>query len=164
MRFLTFIVLASFAIGCSQPAPPALPSRGNGHDHTSANGQAHVHDVPITKADVKMPASFAELVSRIEKYRDQIKTAIESGKPEGGHRALDELDIVLAETMSLAERSVPEDQMAAVNDARQTIRNAFLELHQSIDAKEIPDYAAKERAIDAAIVSLKQIAEMPPTK
>lgn len=164
MRFLTFIVLASFAIGCSQPAPPALPSPGNGHDHTSANGQAHVHDVPITKADVKMPASFAELVSRIEKYRDQIKTAIESGKPEGGHRALDELDIVLAETMSLAERSVPEDQMAAVNDARQTIRNAFLELHQSIDAKEIPDYAAKEGAIDAAIVSLKQIAEMPPTK
>lgn len=164
MRFLTFTVLTSFAIGCSQPAPPATPSHGDGHDHTPADGHAHVHDVPITKADVKMPASFAELVSQVEQYRDQIKAAIDSGKPEGGHRALDELDIVLAETMSLAEKSVPEDQMAAVNEARQTIRNAFLEIHQSIDAKEIPDYAAKEGAINGAIISLKQIAEMPPAK
>lgn len=156
MRFLIFIVLTSFAIGCSQPAPPATTSHGDGH--------AHVHDVPITKADVKMPANFAELVSRVEQYRDQIKAAIDSGKPEEGHRALDELDIVLAETMSLAEKSVPEDQLAAVNEARQSIRNAFLEIHQDIDAKEKPDYAGKEQAIETAIISLKQIAGMPSAK
>lgn len=145
MRFLTFAFCAVFFLGCSKPEPAAKPV----HDP---------HDVPITKADVKMPANFVELVSRIESYNQQIKTAIESGKPETGHRALDELDIVLDETMTLAKGSVPEDQLAKVNEARQTIKNSFLELHQSIDAKEKPNYSAKEQAIQKAIDELKRIA------
>jgi len=153
MRNIFVVAVMSLLIGCSQPAPPVAPNQDDGHDHS--------HNVPITKADVKMPATFAELVTRIEQYDSQVKAVIESGKPESGHRALDELDIVVAETMTLAQASVPEDRMAAVNEARQTIRNAFLELHQSIDAKEKPDYAAKEPAIQAAIATLKQSAEAP---
>lgn len=158
MRFALLAVLTSFAIGCSQPAPTAAPNHDDGHDHRQGDGHDHVHDAPITKADVKMPTNYAELVSRVEQYRDQIKAAIDAGKPETGHRALDELDIVLAETMSLAQKSVPEDKLAAVNEGRQSIRNAFLEIHQSIDAKEKPDFAAKEQAIQTGIATLKQIA------
>jgi hypothetical protein len=164
MRLTLLAALASFMIGCSRPAPTATPTPNEGHDHGHGNGHDHVHDTPITKADVKMPASFAELVSRIEQYRDEIKAAIDAGKPESGHRALDELDIVLGEAMSLAQESVPEDQLAAVNEARQSIRNAFLEIHQSIDAKEKPDFAAKEQAIQIAITSLKTIASVAPTQ
>lgn len=164
MRLTLLAGLTSLFIGCSQPAPTAVQSDGDGHDHSHADGLDHAHDTPITKADVKMPASFGELVVRIEQYRDQIKAAIEVGKPATGHRALDELDIVLAETMSLAQESVPEDKLGTVNEARQSIRNAFLEIHQSIDANEKPDYAAKEQAIDAAIAKLKQSAEASRTK
>lgn len=158
MRLTLLAALLLFVIGCSRPAPTATPNRSGGHDHSQGDGHDHVHDTPITKADVKLPASFAELVSRIERYRDQIKAAIDAGKPETGHRALDELDIVLEETMSLAQKSVPEDKLAAVNEARQAIRNSFLEIHQSIDAKEKPDYAAKEQSIETAIATLKQVA------
>ncbi len=111
-----------------------------------------------------MPTTFGELVTRIEGYNEQIKTAITSGKPETGHRALDELDIVLDETMTLAKSSVTEDQLATVNEARQAIKNAFLELHQSIDAKENPDYAAKEQTIQKAIADLKQATTAQPSK
>ncbi len=157
MRLALFAVLPLFLIGCSPSAPVVTPTPAD-PDHRHAEGQDHSHDVPITKADVKMPATFAELVVRVEKYRDQIKAAIEAGKPETGHRALDELDIVLEETMTLAQASVKEEQLAAVNEARQKIKNAFLELHQSIDAKEKPDYASKAPEIQNAIESLKQIA------
>lgn len=158
MRFTLLAVFISFVIGCSQPTPVATPSHDDGHEHKQGEGHDLTHDKPITKADVKMPASFVELVSRVEQYRDQIKAAIDAGKPETGHRALDELDIVLGETMSLAQKSVPEDQLATVNESRQSIRNAFLEIHQSIDAKEKPDYAAQEQTIQTAISALKQIA------
>ena len=154
MRIVLLTIFASFAIGCSQPAPPAKASRNDDHDHSQ--------DQPITKADVKMPATFDELVTRIEEYDRQIKTAIDSGKPESGHRALDEVDIVLEDAMTLAQSAVPEERLASVNDARQTIRNAFRELHQSIDSNEQPDYAAKEKAIQSAIVTLKRAKE--PTK
>ena len=151
MRYPLIALFTLFVLGCSKPAPTAKPT----HDP---------HDVPITKADVKMPANFGELVTLIEGYNQQIKTAIASGKPETGHRALDELDIVLEETMTLAKSSVAEDQMATVNEARQAIKNAFLELHQSIDAKEKPDYAAKEQAIQKAIDDLKRVAATTPAK
>lgn len=164
MRFAFLAVLMSLALGCSQPAPTVAPSHDDGHDHKQGDGHDHVHEAPITKADVKMPASFGELVSRVEQCRDQIKAAIDSGKPETGHRAFEELDIVLEETMSLAQKSVPEDHLAAVNEARQSIKNAFLEIHQRIDGMEKPDYAAKEQAIQSAIATLKQIASTPREK
>lgn len=160
MRRALFAILPLFLIGCSPSAPVVAPTPAD-PDHGHAQGQDHSHDVPITKADVKIPATFAELVVRIETYRDQIEAAIEAGKPETGHRALDELDIVLEETMTLAQASVKEEQLAEVNEARQKIKNAFLELHQSIDAKEKPDYASKQPAIQGAIEKLKQFAASP---
>lgn len=163
MRFSLLAVLILSLSGCSPPTPSVKPSHDDGHDHSQGDAHDHVHDTPITKADVKMPANFAELVSRIELYRDQIKAAIDAGKPETGHRALDELDIILGEAMSLAEKSVPEDQLGAVNEACQSLRNAFLEIHQSIDANQKPDYSANAQTIEDAIAKLKSIAEVSRT-
>lgn len=153
---MRFVLLAAMCglIGCSQPAPSVVPKHADAHQDP--------HDVAITKADVKMPSTFKELVTCVEEYNGQIKAAIESGKPETGHRALDELDYVLADTMALAQKSVAEDRLGSVNEERQAIRNAFLEIHQSIDAKETPDYASKEPAIQAAIATIKDCSDRAP--
>ena len=170
MRLIPIVILALFVAGCFQRAasPPAATSQEDGHDHSHKDdhkdGHDHSHDAPLTKADVKLPATYAELVSRVKGYRDEIKTAIEAGKPESAHRAFEELTIVLDEMMTLAQDAVPAERLAAVNEARQSIRNAFLEIHQIIDAKEKLDYAAKEPAIEAAIGTLEESAGTPPPK
>ncbi len=150
MRSPLLAFLAIFVLGCSKPAPSDKPA----HDP---------HDVPITKADVKMPANFEELVTRIEGYNQQIKTAITSGKPETGHRALDELDIVLEETITLAKSGVTEDQLAIVNEARQAIKNSFLELIKASMPKKAR-LRRKEQTIQKAIDDLKKAAATAPTK
>ena len=150
MRTAVMAIFTSFAVGCSETVPITAPPKQDGHDHS--------HDAPITKADVKMPVTFKELVSLIEQCDKEIEAAVGAGKPASAHRALDELDIVLDETMTLAQKAVPEDQLGVVNESRQAIRNAFLEIHQSIDAKEKPDYEANREAIKSAISKLKQSA------
>lgn len=171
MRLILMVIFALSVAGCSQPAaptPPAATSQENGRDHSHKDdhkdGHDHAHDAPLAKADVKLPANFAELVSRVKGYRDEIETAIAAEKPESAHRAFEELTIVLDETMTLAQDAVPAEQLAAVNEARQTLRNAFLEIHQTIDAKEKLDYPAKKPAIEAAIRTLEESAGTPPPK
>ena len=172
MRPIPIVILALSVAGCSQPAaaPPPATSHEDGHDHSHKDddshkdGHDHGHDAPLTKADVKLPATYTDLVSRVKGYRDEIKASIEAGKPASAHRAFEELNIVLDETMNLAKSAVQDERLAAVNEARQTIRNAFLEIHQIIDAKEKLDYAAKEPAIEAAITTLEQSVEKPPAK
>jgi len=61
MRYVLFATAMSFLVGCSQFAPPVAPNHDDGHDHG--------HDALITKADVKMPGTFAELVSRVDGQR-----------------------------------------------------------------------------------------------
>jgi hypothetical protein len=169
MRLIPIVILALSVAGCSQPAaPPATTNQEVGHDHSHKDdhqdGHEHSHDAPLTKADAKLPATLAELVSRVKGYRDEIETAIAAEKPETAHRAFEELTIVLDETMTLAQDAVPAERLAAVNAARQTIRNAFLEIHQTIDAKEKLDYPAKKPAIEAAIWTLEESAGTPPPK
>lgn len=78
MRKAWILHFTSFVVGCSQPATvPPLPK------HSEVD---HDDELPITKADVKLPATFAELVFRVKGYRDQIKAAIDAGKPSAGLR------------------------------------------------------------------------------
>jgi hypothetical protein len=138
---MTFIAL----LGCTrQPAQPA-PA----HDPD---------DVPITDADVAMPADYAEALPRIASSRDAIRVAIESGTPAKAHRSLDELDIVLNRLPSIAKDSgIPKEQWETVNITARELRNLFNQLHSAIDEGRPPDYAAVAAPIDKAIEKLQQV-------
>lgn len=155
-----FLLIASLAIsttvgalGCGS-APPA-PSTG-------ATEHADHHDVPITEADVQMPANYAEAVVRIKGYRDAIRTAAQGTEPELAHRPLDELDIVLNRLPEIArDHGVPKERWETVNTAGRELRNLFNQVHAAIDEHRKPDYTAVAQPIDEQIAKLEQAAGTP---
>jgi len=145
-RAWLFVLLLS--LGCGKTELPRPP------DAVAADP----HDVPITEADIKLPANYAEALPRIKEYRDSIRQHIEAGTPDHAHRALDELDIVLNKLPSIAKTSgVPIDHWEAINIASRDLRNAFNQLHSAIDEKRKPDYTAVADPIDKAIARLEQV-------
>jgi hypothetical protein len=132
---LTALCLA-LSLGC---APGSGPT--GGQSQSPSTTPAHDPDgVPITKADVDMPADYAVAMPRINEYRDKIRTAIEAGTPSKAHRPLDELDIVLDNLCEIARDSgVPKEQWEEVNTASRELRDLFNTLHASIDAGDPPD-------------------------
>jgi hypothetical protein len=153
-RVATFamLVIACLLAGCTKSgpaAPVAGPTVPAAHDPD---------DVPITEADVKMPANYGEAISRIKAYRDAIRSAIEDGTPTKAHHSLDELDIVLNKLPVLGRDSgVPKGQWEAVNTTARDLRNLFNELHSAIDEKREPNYAAVAKPIDQDIEKLSQL-------
>jgi hypothetical protein len=130
-------------------APPAVPA----HDPD---------DVPITEADVDMPADYAAAMPRINDYRDKIRSAIEAGTPGKAHRPLDELDIVLGKLPEIARDSgVPKEKWEEVNTASRELRELFNTLHASIDAGEPPDYPAVADDIEETIARLMAVTAEP---
>ena len=118
------------------------------------------HDIPITEADVEMPASYAEAVPRIVAYRDAIRGAVESDTPAKAHRSLDELDIVLSKLPSIAKESgVPAEQWETINTSARDLRNLFDQVHAAIDEHRTPDYATVAEPINQAIDQLEQVTQ-----
>jgi hypothetical protein len=149
MRLFMLLFAVVTLLGCGQAEPPKAPAPAHDPD-----------DVPITEADVKMPAGYAEALPRIKSYRDTIRSAIEAGTPSKAHRSLDELDIVLNKLPSIAKSSgVPKEQWEAVNTSAQELRNLFNQVHSAIDAKREPDYKAVAEPIDGAIAKLEQVTQ-----
>ncbi|MBX7075468.1 MAG: hypothetical protein K1X71_20185 [Pirellulales bacterium] len=146
MRAIWLIALLFSLVGCEKPSASKAPVT------------IDPHDVPITEADVTLPANFAEAIPRIKGYRDSIRQLITAGTPAQAHRDLDELDIVLNKLPSIAKDSgVPNEQWESINLAAQELRASFNELHAAIDAKREPDYAAVAASIDQAIAKLEQV-------
>jgi hypothetical protein len=154
MRFnATLIAITSFAVisllvSCQKsdvamikPAQPADP-----------------HDVPITEADVRMPANYAEAVSRIKSYRDAIRDAADSETPSVAHLSLDELDIVLRKLPEIARNSgVPLENLKTVNLSARELREWFNKVHAAIDEKRKPDFPAVADKIQQAIDRLGSV-------
>jgi len=171
---LFVLVTTLYVVGCGRDsAPPAADkatpdkaaaTHGHDHDHGDhdhAEGQDH-HDVPITEADVQMPANYAEAVTRIQSYRDAIRTAATGADPELAHRPLDELDIVLNRLPEIARDSgVPKQQWEAINTGARELRNLFNQVHAAIDEHRKPDYAAVAQPIDEQIAKLTQALATP---
>jgi FAD/FMN-containing dehydrogenase len=149
--FATIIALSLAFLGCgcndagsnsqTKPATPADPD-----------------DVPITEADVPVPASYAEAVERLVGYRDAIRQAVESGHLSEAHRPLDETNIAIERLPAVARASgVPRRQWEQVVTASEDLGEALDEIHTEIDAGRKPDYAAHAKAIDNALTRLKAI-------
>lgn len=144
MRSLMLLALVAL-VGCAQK--PAAQTAAHNPD-----------DVPITEADVKLPASYAAALPRIAAYRDTIRGAIEAGTPGKAHRSLDELDIVLNKLPSIAKQSgIPNEQWETVNTAAQELRKLFNQVHSAIDENREPDYQAVAEPIEGAIEKLEQV-------
>ena len=144
-----FMLLAvMLVVGCGKTEPKA---KSSADEH---------HEVPITEADVKMPANYAEAVPQIKSYRDTIRGAIEALTPSEAHRALDELDIVLDKLPSIAKDSgIPKEQWETVNLSARELRDAFNQLHAAIDENREPDYQAVAGPIDQAIAKLEGVTQ-----
>ncbi len=151
---LSLLLLVAVTFGCAKPeastSEPAAPEAA----------APDPHDVPITEADVTLPATYAEAIPQIKGYRDAIRRKIEAGTPALAHRALDELDIVLNKLPSIAKDSgIPNDKWESINLAAQDLRNSFNQLHSAIDEKREPDYQAVAEPIDKAIGQLEQVTQ-----
>lgn len=137
-----------------QPAQSAPKDAHADHDH--ASGQAH-DDVPITEKDVEMPQDYAALVARVEQLVGDIRDKIAAGTPSKAHRSLDELDIILKKAAEIASKSVPKEHWKEVNVQSKDLAAAHNELHEKIDEKQNPDYAAVAERIQKALEALKAV-------
>jgi hypothetical protein len=157
-------IAVALMLGCTQSDTPAPSSTGSNVPATNGTGTP-VHDpddVPITEADVDMPADYAAAMPRINEYRDSIRSAIDAGTPSKAHRPLDELDIVLNKLPKIASDSdVPRDQWEEVNTASRELRDLFNTLHASIDAGQPPDYPAVADDIEETIARLEAVTAAP---
>jgi len=147
------LLFVGMLLGCGDKAPMS---------RSESPGTASVpdsHDVPITEADVQMPAGYAEAIPRIRAYRDTIRTESQGATPAKAHRALDELDIVLNKLPTLARDSgVPKEHWEAINTGARELRNLFNQVHSAIDERRKPDYAAVAEPIEKGIARLAEFA------
>jgi hypothetical protein len=156
VRFPSLLLLAiglpCFVAGCG-----SKPESSSGTAGTVA--AAHdPDDVPITEADMKMPADYRAALPQIEGYRDTIRGAIQAKTPSKAHRSLDEAEIVLSKLPTIAKESgVPAEKLATVTESSRALREALNEVHAAIDAKKEPDYAAVSDRVEKAIGQLKAV-------
>jgi hypothetical protein len=147
------LLFVGLFLGCGGKSPAP---------QSDSQGTASVpdpHDVPITEADVQMPASYAEAIPRIKTYRDTIRTESQGATPAKAHRALDELDIVLNKLPTLArDGGVPKEHWEAINTGARELRNLFNQVHSAIDEERKPDYATVADPIEQAIARLAEFA------
>jgi hypothetical protein len=149
------VVILVAAGGCEWSA-----SRTAGWTRSTDKDAHDPDDVPITEADVDMPADFDAAVKRLAEYARQIKTAIKGGTPTKAHRPLDEADIVIGKIMDIARASgVPKREWEEINLARRAVREQQDRLHSAIDAGEPAPLAEVEPRLDEALRVLQTAAD-----
>jgi hypothetical protein len=151
---IALVACAAMMIGCGRIA---LPQPDAVSPHVA---EANEEDVPITEADVAMPANYAEAVERIGGYCETVRKALADNHPHGAHRALDEMDIVLNRLPEIARDSgVPKRHWEQVVVAGEEIRDLFNEIHAAIDDNRTPDYPVVAGRVEAALDSLSEVFE-----
>ncbi len=149
--------------GCGKSEPPAQPATRS-NQPAAQSAPSDPDDVPISEADVEMPANYDAALEQIKQSRDSIRSAVEGGTPTKAHRPLDELDIVLNKLPSIARDSgVPKEKWEEVNTTARELRDSFNQVHSAIDERREPDYGAVAEPIEQAIKRLEDVtaAESP---
>jgi hypothetical protein len=115
-------------------------------------------DMPLTEADVDMPANYADAVTRIGQCRDQIRDAVAAGTFDKAHRPLDELEIVLWKMPNIARDSgIPKTSWETVVESSEKLSELFNQVHAAIDDHQEPNYDAVAQPIDEAIDRLEEV-------
>jgi hypothetical protein len=172
IAFLLTLATVGFAVmsGCSrsnqeQPTTEsATPAADAGHDDYDP------HDVPITeeqKTEIReQTAKFADAVAAIKQFHNEIEQETAAGIPENpykAHQALDKADLLLQWLPEIARNSgVAKEHWEAVNTSANDLRTLFEQVHQNIDNKQDPDFAAVAGEIDQKVAGLEEIATAQP--
>ena len=147
--------------GCNQSAEK--PAGSEGEDDYNP------HDVPITeeqKAELReQTAQFADAVAKVKEFRNEVEKETAAGIPENpykAHQALDKADLLLQWLPEIARNSgVPKEHWVTVNTSANELRTLFEQVHQNIDDKKNPDFAAVADQIDQKIAGLEEVAAQP---
>ena len=167
--YLFFVVACGFAAlsvlaGCSPSAEK--PAAEDGASMTEAEDDYNPHDVPITdqqKAELRsQTAQFTDAVAAIKQFRNEIEQETAAGIPANpykAHQALDKADLVLQWLPEITRNSgIAKENWEVVNTAANELRTLLEQVHQNIDTKQNPDFAAVADAIDEKLAALEQIA------
>lgn len=157
------LVAIVMVIGCTQTAPE--PAGGGEAPAAQADTDLDPHDVPITeeqKAALReQTAKFADAVATIKQFRDEIEKETAAGIPENpfqAHQALDKADLVLQWLPEIARQSgVAKEHWETINTSANALRTLFEQVHQNIDSRQNPDFAAVAGEIDEKLAGLTGI-------
>jgi len=164
--------LAGVLAGCSPPAADPIAGETPVPGATTTSEESYnPHDVPITeeqKAELRaQTAKFGDAVATLKQLRGEIEQETAAGIPENpykAHQALDKADLLLQWLSETARNSgVPKEHWEAVNTSANDLRTLFEQVHQNIDNKQDPNFAAVAGEIDQKLASLEEIAAAQPS-
>jgi hypothetical protein len=171
MRLSSALLVALGVLsGCSQPSEE---TSGAG-ETPAAHGEDdyNPHDVPITEEQKnelrEQTARFTEAVATLKQFRGEIEQETAAGIPENpykAHQALDQADLLLQWLPDTARNSgIPKQHWEAINTSANDLRTLFEQVHQNIDTKQDPDFAAVAGEIDQKLAGLEEIAAEQPSE
>ena len=172
IRFSHALVIVAVAaclaltIGCGQPQQDQPAAGGSAPTADAGQDDYNPHDVPVTeeqKAGLRdQTAKFADAAAKVKELRNTVEQETNDGIPENpykAHQALDMADLLLQWLPEIARNSeVPKDKWEAINTSANDLRTLFEQVHQNIDDKKNPDFAAVAGQIDEEIAGLEAIA------
>jgi hypothetical protein len=169
IRFSIAVLLIVAVAGCGQAKKEDKKTAKTGSDKTVAQdkGDYNPHDVPITdeqKAELKkQTAKFPNAVAKVKEFRNATEAETKNGIPQNpykAHQALDQADLLLQWLPGIARDSgVPADQFESVTTTANDLRTLFEQVHQNIDNKKDPNFAAVAGEIDQKIGQLEKISK-----
>ena len=112
---------------------------------------------------MRKTAKFPDAVAQVRALRDETEAETKQGIPQNpykAHQALDKADLLLQWLPEIARNSdVPKDQWETVTTTANDLRTLFEQVHQNIDNKKDPNFAAVAAAIDQKIGELESVAK-----
>ena len=163
------IVAIGFLAGCGPTSQE--PAGGGTTPVAEAEDDYDPHDAPITeeqKVELRgKAAEFSNAIAMIKQLGNEVEQETAAGIPENpfkAHQALDKADLVLQWLPEIARDSgVAKEHWEAVNTSANVLRTLFEQVHQNIDNKQDPDFAAVAGEIDQKVAALENISAAPPS-
>ncbi len=161
--FTFAVVVVGVQTGCNKPDQQS--AGGSSAPVAEGQGDYNPHDVPITdeqKAELReQTAKFADAVAALKQLRNEIEHETAAGIPESpykAHQALDKADLLLQWLPEIARNSgIAKEHWEAANTSANELRTLIEQVHQNIDNKQDPDFAAVADAIDQKLAGLEAI-------
>ena len=169
---ISALVGLTLSSGCGTSSPPPSGPAGKSAEAKAPAGGYSPHDAPITDEQKKQlreqAGQFPKAVEVIKELRTATEEETKNGIPENpykAHQALDKADLVFQWLPEIARDSgVPKEHWEAVTTTANDLRTLFERVHQNIDNKKEPDFAAVAGEIDQKIADLAKIATAKPAE
>jgi hypothetical protein len=159
------LLLIAGVVGCGQARQDQATKGGSAKPAAEDKGDYNPHDAPITeeqKAELrKETAKFPAAVAKVKEFRNATEEETKNGIPANpfkAHQALDKADLLLQWLPGIARDSgVPAEQLETVTTTANDLRTLFEQVHQNIDNKKDPNFAAVAAQIDQNITQLEKV-------